>query len=326
MSRLLIYIILFLFNVSLTFASEVTSDKDLSINRNSAFQSSDALPFGEVSIGNSWLFRSDLSDEFNENEINIDKWFIAGDVNNEVIYPEESDLEDGSAADWVGRAPGAFDKKSPFIENGILNLPIKWDPNSDLFPYLDEHREELIDEDCMCKYEKYTTSGLISKSNAQYGYFEIKARAANIPISSAFWLIGNHFEVDIFELIGKTGNGIDGSGPEAPYTMPTTIHNWDEGDLEDNGYGKSFSLNWNVSEDFHVYGAEISSEYINFYADGSKVGSINKKESGKIWNTDFMHIWVDTEIFSWEGFPKENELPANFQIDYIRSWQLIKNT
>ena len=34
----------------------------------------------------------------------------------------------------------------------------------------------------------------------------------------------------------------------------------------------------------------------------------------------------DTEIFSWEGFPKENELPANFQIDYIRSWQLIKNT
>ncbi len=62
MSRLLIYIILFLFNVSLTFASEVTTDKDLSINRNSAFQSSDVLPFGEVSIGNSWLFRSDLSD------------------------------------------------------------------------------------------------------------------------------------------------------------------------------------------------------------------------------------------------------------------------
>ena len=108
--------------------------------------------------------------------------------------------------------------------------------------------------------------------------------------------------------------------------MPATIHNWDEGDLEDNGYGKSFSLNWNVSEDFHIYGAEISSEYINFYADGSKVGSINKRESGKIWNTDFMHIWVDTEIFSWEGFPKKNELPANFQIDYIRSWQLINNT
>ena len=143
MSRLLIYIILFLFNVSLIFASEVTTDKDLSINRNSAFQSSDVLPFGEVSIGNSWLFRSDLSDEFNENEINIDKWFIAGDVNNEVIYPEESGLEDGSAADWVGRAPGAFDKKSPFIENGILNLPIKWNPNSDLFPYLDEHQHRL---------------------------------------------------------------------------------------------------------------------------------------------------------------------------------------
>ena len=42
-------------------------------------------------------------------------------------------------------------------------------------------------------------------------------------------------------IIGKTAQmGIDGSGPEAPYTMPVTIHNWDEGDLEDNGYGKSF--------------------------------------------------------------------------------------
>jgi len=40
MSRLLIYIF---FNVSLTFSSEVTEDKDLSINQNSAFQFSDVL-------------------------------------------------------------------------------------------------------------------------------------------------------------------------------------------------------------------------------------------------------------------------------------------
>ena len=40
MSKLLIYIF---FNVSLTFSSEVTEDKDLSINQNSAFQFSDVL-------------------------------------------------------------------------------------------------------------------------------------------------------------------------------------------------------------------------------------------------------------------------------------------
>ena len=264
-------------------------------------------------------FRHDLSDEFNDLSIDTARWFIAGDKENVVVY--ENSLDDGSAADWDGRAPGAFDKNSPFIEQGILHLPVKWDPAANVFPVLDENGNELIDDDCGCKYEKYTTSGLISRSNIQYGYFEIRANAAPVSVSSAFWLVGNHFEIDIFELIGKAGNGEDRSGDEVPFMMPVTIHNWDVGDLQDNGFGKDFLVDWNVSKDFHIYGAKVSHDNITFFADRKTLGSISRKEAKKIWNTDYMHLWLDNEIFIWEGVPPKEDLPAYFLIDYVRVWE-----
>ena len=32
-------------------------------------------------------------------------------------------------------------------------------------------------------------------------------------------------------------------------------------------------------------------------------------------------IWVDSETFYWEGFPDEEDLPVDFEIEYIRVWQ-----
>ena len=32
-------------------------------------------------------------------------------------------------------------------------------------------------------------------------------------------------------------------------------------------------------------------------------------------------IWVDSETFKWEGFPVESDLPADYEIDYIRVWE-----
>jgi hypothetical protein len=43
---------------------------------------------------------------------------------------------------------------------------------------------------------------------------------------------------------------------------------------------------------------------------------------GDVWCLDEqMIIWVDSETFEWEGFPLESELPADYQIEYIRLWQ-----
>jgi len=37
--------------------------------------------------------------------------------------------------------------------------------------------------------------------------------------------------------------------------------------------------------------------------------------------TEPMQIWVDNETMSWHGFPLESELPADYDIEYIRVWQ-----
>jgi len=134
-------------------------------------------------------------------------------------------------------------------------------------------------------------------------------------------MIGNHFEIDVFEMIGEAGDGPDGSGAGYNHMMPTTIHNWDVGDLDDNGYGEEYELEWGVAEDFHTYGAEWAPDAVIFYADGQEVGRITQQEAGLIWNTEELHIWIDNEVFIWEGLPSPERLPSEFLVDYVRVWQ-----
>ncbi|SVA54800.1 uncharacterized protein METZ01_LOCUS107654 [marine metagenome] len=275
-------------------------------------------PLSDPENTGGWIFDSALSDEFQNGMLDMGKWIIAGTQN----IADNLDESDSSAADWKGRAPSLFDPSNVSIYQGVLNLSVEWEPDSDLFPVLDEDGRIAIDEDCKCPYENYTVGGIISREMLHYGYVEIRSRAADIPaVSSAFWLIGNHFEIDVFEMIGQAGSGPDASGPEAPFSMPVTIHNWDIGGLDENGFGETYELPWNVTQSFHVYAAEWTPEAIVFYADGSKVGEINSGESGRIWNSEPLHIWVDNEVFIWEGLPLQSLLPASFSIDYIRVWK-----
>ena len=98
-------------------------------------------------------------------------------------------------------------------------------------------------------------------------YAEICSRATPVKVSSAFWVIGNHFEIDVFEMVGKARDDPDGSGNTAPRIMSTTLHKWDIGGIEDNGYGEDYDLQWNGAEDFHVYGAQWNEQEVIFYAD-----------------------------------------------------------
>lgn len=275
------------------------------------------LPLSDIENDGNWILRSDLSDEFNSSYIDLKKWFLAGDPNNS----QELDDSDNSAADWIGRAPGVFDPTNVTIEEGNLKLLIEWEPYSEIFPVLDEDDEVIIDDDCNCQYEKYTVGGIISRNSIQYGYAEIRAKVPSLPISSAFWMIGNHFEIDIFEMIGAPGDGPYASDTRVSYMMPTTLHNWDIGDLDENAYGEEYELPWNISKDFHVYGAEWKSDEVIFYADGEEVGRITKEEAGVVWNTEELHVWIDNEIFSWEGLPTSESLPDKFIVDYVRIWE-----
>ncbi|MFC1520691.1 glycoside hydrolase, partial [Pseudomonadota bacterium] len=46
------------------------------------------------------------------------------------------------------------------------------------------------------------------------------------------------------------------------------------------------------------------------------------KELGDRWVLNNpLEIWLDSEIFAWLGMPNKDELPADFEVDYMRVWQ-----
>ena len=66
---------------------------------------------------------------------------------------------------------------------------------------------------------------------------------------------GTHCEeplVSGIPVTGKLGKRFGACGPKAAFTMPVTIHNWDIGDLDENGYGETSTLPWIVSQRFHI--------------------------------------------------------------------------
>jgi len=34
-----------------------------------------------------------------------------------------------------------------------------------------------------------------------------------------------------------------------------------------------------------------------------------------------LHVWIDNEVFIWEGLPSPERLPSEFLVDYVRVWQ-----
>ena len=160
-----------------------------------------------------WIFVPDLSDEFDSpsETLNLTKWMYAGKDGMCYDYYDDSEACESSAATWDGRAPSLFIAENANIDTkrGSLKLTARWDPdNPQHFPHLDEGGEPVIDDDCDCRYETYTTAGVISKKGFKHGYFEVRAKVSEAKVSSAFWVIGNCHEIDVFETVGNFDNTI----------------------------------------------------------------------------------------------------------------------
>jgi len=240
-----------------------------------------------------WVLKENMSDEFDGNSIDTNKWLVEG--------------TNGEYSNWIGRAPSQFAPENVRIENGKLCLMTKCDPN---YNY-----SSIIDTDCNCRYEKYTTAAVISKNTILYGYMEIKCKAADVSITSSFWATSRDSELDMFEFVG------DSKSEDNDRKYPFCVHNWAMGSLDENGWCDEVQLDWRVGDEFHVYGCEWNENGLKFYADGEMVKTVTKTEIGRFWClTCPLRIWVDSETFAWEGFPDEKDLPADYEIEYIRVW------
>ncbi|AUC20667.1 hypothetical protein BTO15_00400 [Polaribacter sejongensis] len=285
------------------------------------------LPFSDPQNTGDWILNTDISDEFEAATINEDQWLIQG--------------RNGKyQSNFIGRVPAQFSTDNAILEDGKLKILTKWEPD---YPFTkDNSGNQLGVYNGVSK--PITTAAVISKKQFQYGYMEIKSKAANAEITSAFWTTGpgpgkpgGAAELDMFEMFG--GHKTNDAWKKR---LKLNIISWDPNNeifKEQKELGKIGTTHTrniqaanNTADDFHVYGFEWTAEYIKVYIDGvlhpdgtilKSVLTKNGAEPDR-WVTDVPSwIWFDSETFPWLGLPDASDLqtPAEYQIEYIRVWQ-----
>ena len=286
------------------------SNEEASVLENAVTESK-ILPFSDPENKDGWLLNEEISDEFDDIELDTTKWFIEG--------------QNGDYYIWKGRPPSQFVPHNVNLKNGELVITSQWEPDYEFVKekYADGKNNDSYGE-LDGKPIPVTTGGIITKKRFLYGYMEVKAKVGFAAISGAFWGIGFEQELDIFELMGnpKKYGFIEGGN----YFIGT-VHDWSPPAVRPTEvFLHSEKLDFNTSDGFHVYGAEWGKDYLSFYIDGKHIVTFTQDEVG----TDFilnnpMEIWLDSEIFKRLGVPHEAEMPVDFEVEYMRVWQKPTN-
>ncbi|MFZ1750086.1 MAG: family 16 glycosylhydrolase [Saprospiraceae bacterium] len=253
------------------------------------------FPYTDSTNTGNWKLLETVSDEFESTPLNESKWLIQG--TNGVFQ-----------SNFIGRAPSQFSTKNVRIENGKLKLETKWDTE---FTYSTKIDNGL-------KYENITTAAVISKQQFLYGYMEIKCKAADASVTSAFWTTGNKSELDIMENFGKPAQR---NKIHLETEMWSSIHDWSKAGGP-SVWTKRTQLPFRVATGYHVYGCDWSKDYVKFYADGKLIHEAFAADLGENWvMNNPLWVWVDSETFPWHGIPIKEDLPVDYEIEYIRVWQ-----
>ena len=268
------------------------------------------LPFTDSENTANWVLKESVSDEFEGEELDEEKWLIQG---KDGVYQ----------SNFIGRAPSQFSTDNVRIEDGKLKLETRWEPD---FPF--SGTVTTYGNGTSYNYEKYTTAAVVSKSTFKYGYMEIMCKVGDASVTSSFWTTGYHSELDIFEFMGKPKQS-QKKFLEKEYKY--SIHDWSPEVGGKTVWTDKFELDYRVADDFHIYGCDWSRDGLKFYADGELVRSASREEieaeateqtNGSSWVlTNALRIWVDSETFPWHGLPDEEDLPVDYEIEYIRVWQ-----
>ena len=104
--------------------------------------------------------------------------FVAGDALDETKWSV-------SFPGWHGTPPAAFDASSVIWDNdGMVNLQTINVEGTD-------YVHPPPDDTCSCAYEAFTSGVLYSVATVEHGYFEVRARTANVDgLQSSFFLQG----------------------------------------------------------------------------------------------------------------------------------------
>ena len=228
-----------------------------------------------------WSYNEKYSDEFEGSQLDTTRWH----PNNPV---------------WLGREPALFLPKNVRVEGGML--------------ILSSHREEPVNPPTD-KYHTYTSSAVQSVDTLHYGFYEIRAKAQNSSISSAFWLYVNDSlrqeEIDIFEICGR--HDTDTTYED---TYFATAHYLE---FKENIHNKSsmpYRAGFKLADEFFVAGLDWNKDEIIWYFNGKEI----HRTENVHWD-DPETVNFDCETFpTWWGMPSDTDNGGEYQIEYFRYW------
>jgi beta-glucanase (GH16 family) len=239
------------------------------------------FPLSDQSNTGNWIVDHNFSDEFNGTVLDQTKW-------------------QPMISGWSGRQPALITPQNVTETGGTLNL-------------------QMVHQDVpaayhVAGYKNYTTAAVESRKTVQYGYFEVRAKAMQSGASSAFWLSAqtpsDWNEIDIFEMGGKA--------PANPSQVFMTVHLFRE-----QGHSHVWKkagvtqLHDGATDAFHVYGLNWNASSIDMYVDGQQVRHICNTN----WKMPLNMIFDAETVPDWWGLPLYSDLPATYQIDYVRAWK-----
>ena len=288
--------------------------KSQSVSVKSEVNPSVVYPFSDPNNSGNWALNKEVSDEFDAATIDEDKWYIVGKFENGKPVYKDPDYPNRNV--WKGRAPSQFSGRNYRLEGGKLILETRWEPD---FPFADDNKQTWGKDNKIEKFANLTTACFIGRREFKYGYMEIKSKAADAEITSAFWATGSQTELDIFEQFGDHRQ----KGKEwMDRELWWSIHDWSKEGKGKSVYTEHLDYGFRVADDFHVFGCEWDKDFLKFYADGKLIKEVTRLEAGDGWVVvNPLKLWVNSVTWSWHGLPVQSDLPSSFQIDYIRVWQ-----
>jgi len=305
-----------------------------------ALASKAVMPLSDQDNKGGWVLNTQVSDEFDAPTIDEDRWFIVGKFKDG--KPQYKHPDNPKKWVWKGRAPSQFSGRNYRLENGILKLEARWEPD---FPFTDEIRKPVFGEPL--KHENITVPCFIARRSFTYGYIEIKSKSADAEVTSGFWSMGKGLEFDFFESFGDSRE--DANKAHLDRELWWSIRDWKKPVGGKPSYTERKDLGFRMADDFHVYGVEWDENGVKYYVDGKLLSSVSKEQVTewalknreglpKDYNgyvaTNPINLWLDMETFAWHGVPdskedlelnspegKKDDGVVDFEVEYVRVWQ-----
>lgn len=236
-----------------------------------------------------WVKVESLSDEFNEDQLDDDKWI-----------PRHTF--------WAGREPSQFKEDNVSVKDGFLKL------KSTVANY--EKNGNWVHSACVS-----------SKTTAmKRGYYsEARIKCPELSMTGAYWFQGAYSEIDVIENFGAP-TGEKYQGHETHYK--SNLHYFKDGWKNDKSTPWEAPIVLPpCHEAFHVYGVWWKDENtVIFYLNGKEVHT--SKTGGAFLEDMYMYFDMETFNWG-VGLPTIESLDdpnKNTQyVDYVRTYKLVQN-